>query len=76
MIDPALLRDDLEGVRSALQKRGVDLSSELEELADDVVFLHDGKVEFAGPIAEIKSLTRQNNLERAIAAMMVRGAAA
>jgi len=33
MIDPALLRDDLEGVRSALQKRGVDLSSELEELA-------------------------------------------
>lgn len=52
------------------------IMSELEELADDVVFLHDGKVEFAGPIAEIKSLTRQNNLERAIAAMMVRGAAA
>ena len=52
------------------------IMSELEELADDVVFLHDGKVEFAGPIAEIKSLTRQDNLERAIAAMMVRGAAA
>ena len=52
------------------------IMSELEELADDVVFLHDGKVEFAGPIAEIKSLTRQNNLERAIAAMMIRGAAA
>jgi len=52
------------------------IMSELEELADDVVFLHDGKVEFAGPVAEIKSLTRQNNLERAIAAMMVRGAAA
>ena len=28
-----MLRDDLEGLRSALQKRGVDLSSELEELA-------------------------------------------
>ena len=33
MLDPALLRDNLEGLRSALQKRGVDLSSELEELA-------------------------------------------
>src|SRR4029450_7611328 len=33
MLDPAILRDDLEGLRSALQKRGVDLSSELEELA-------------------------------------------
>ena len=52
------------------------IMSELEELADDVVFLHDGRVEFAGPVAEIKSLTRQNNLERAIAEMMIRGAAA
>jgi seryl-tRNA synthetase len=33
MIDPAILRDNLEGLRSALQKRGIDLSSELEELA-------------------------------------------
>lgn len=52
------------------------IMSELEELADDVVFLHDGRVEFAGPVAEIKSLTRQSNLERAIAEMMIRGAAA
>jgi Cu-processing system ATP-binding protein len=48
---------------------------ELEELADDVVFLHDGHIEFAGPVAEIKSLTSQTNLERAIAAMMQRSAA-
>ena len=33
MIDPATLRDDLEGLRSALQKRGVDIAGELEELA-------------------------------------------
>jgi seryl-tRNA synthetase len=33
MLDPASLRDNLEGLRSALQKRGTDLSSELEELA-------------------------------------------
>jgi Cu-processing system ATP-binding protein len=52
------------------------IMSELEELADDVVFLHDGRVAFAGPVDEIKTLTRQTNLERAIAAMMLRGAAA
>ena len=33
MIDPALLRDHLDVVRGGLQKRGLDLSSELEELA-------------------------------------------
>ena len=52
------------------------IMSELEELADDVIFLNDGRVAFAGPVDEIKTLTRQTNLERAIAAMMLRGAAA
>jgi seryl-tRNA synthetase len=33
MLDPAFLRDNLEAVRSALQRRGVDLSAELDELA-------------------------------------------
>jgi seryl-tRNA synthetase len=33
MLDPAILRENLEALRAALQKRGVDLSSELEELA-------------------------------------------
>ena len=33
MLDPAFLRDNLETVRSGLQKRGADLASELEELA-------------------------------------------
>ena len=33
MLDPAYLRDHLDAVRAALQKRGVDLTSELEELA-------------------------------------------
>ena len=33
MLDPALLRDNLEHVRAALQKRGLDLTAELEELA-------------------------------------------
>jgi seryl-tRNA synthetase len=33
MLDPALLRDDLEAVRAGLAKRGVDVSAELEDLA-------------------------------------------
>ena len=33
MIDPALLRDNLEAVRTALANRGVDMARELEELA-------------------------------------------
>ena len=33
MLDPAFLRDNLEAVRTGLQKRGVDLAGELEDLA-------------------------------------------
>jgi seryl-tRNA synthetase len=33
MLDPALLRDDLEAVRAGLAKRGVDVTAELEDLA-------------------------------------------
>ena len=33
MLDPAFLRDRLESVRTALQNRGVDLTTELQELA-------------------------------------------
>ena len=33
MIDPAILRDNLDSVRTALSNRGVEMTSELEELA-------------------------------------------
>jgi seryl-tRNA synthetase len=33
MLDPAYLRDNLDAVRAGLQKRGVDLTGELDELA-------------------------------------------
>jgi Cu-processing system ATP-binding protein len=46
--------------------------SELEELCDDVAFLLDGVTRFAGPIEELTSITRQANLERAVAALMIR----
>ena len=48
------------------------IMSELEELADDVAFLIDGRVQFAGPVHRLKMETRQLNLERAIAHLMRR----
>ena len=50
--------------------------AELDELCDDVVFLLDGTVRFAGSVHDLKLRTRQFSLERAVAAMMTAGAAA
>jgi Cu-processing system ATP-binding protein len=50
--------------------------TELEELADEVIFISEGKVRFNGSIHQIMDLTRQANLERAIAELMERGEAA
>ena len=53
------------------------IMSELEELADDVAFLLDGQVAFAGSREALLAATRQTRLERAIAHLMLqRGAAA
>lgn len=49
--------------------------SELEELADDIAFVLDGRVRFSGSIHDLKLHTRQLSLERAIAQMMTRTAA-
>jgi Cu-processing system ATP-binding protein len=51
------------------------IMSELEELADDVAFLLDGQVRFAGAVHDLKLRTRQFTLERAIACMMQEEAA-
>jgi Cu-processing system ATP-binding protein len=76
-LDPlssAILKDRLLALRS----EGVTvlvashIMSELEELCDDVAFLLDGVTRFAGPISELTAMTRQANLERAIAALMIR----
>ncbi|HEX7938843.1 MAG TPA: ABC transporter ATP-binding protein [Gemmatimonadaceae bacterium] len=45
---------------------------ELEQVADDVVFLLEGRVRFAGSMAALKEETRQATLERAVAHMMIR----
>lgn len=48
---------------------------ELEELADDVVFLLDGRVRFHGPLTRLMQLTGFARLEKAIAALMQKGGA-
>ncbi len=45
--------------------------SEVEELADDVVFILDGRVRFSGTVSSLKAGTRQHTLERAIAKLMM-----
>jgi hypothetical protein len=37
-----------------------------------VAFLLDGVIRFIGPVKELTTLTRQANLERAIASLMIR----
>ena len=44
--------------------------SEVEELADRVAFLLEGRVRFAGTKDELKALTGESTLERAIARLM------
>jgi Cu-processing system ATP-binding protein len=44
--------------------------SEVEEMADRVVFLQEGRVLFAGAVSEIRQKTGQRRLERAIAHLM------
>lgn len=50
--------------------------NELEELADDVAFLLDGTVRYSGSVDGLMRMTRQSNLGRAIAYLMMKGEAA
>jgi Cu-processing system ATP-binding protein len=49
--------------------------SEVEELADTVIYLLDGRVWFEASIAELLARTGEPNLERAVARMMIRAVA-
>jgi Cu-processing system ATP-binding protein len=49
------------------------IMNELEELADDVAFMLEGRALFVGTLEELKRITCQTTLERAIASMMRRG---
>ena len=50
--------------------------SEIDELADDVVYLADGRVEWSGSLVSLKGDTGHQHLERAIAELMIRKVAA
>lgn len=46
------------------------IMSFVEEMADEIVFLLEGKVYFKGNIAELKSQTKESNFEHAIANLL------
>jgi len=48
--------------------------AEVEELADDVILLLEGRVAFAGSLRQLTQLTGENRLERAVAELMKRAA--
>ena len=80
-LDPVasgVLKDKIRSERSAGKTFILTshIISELEELAEDVAFLHEGRLGFAGPVNELIRSTRQDTLEQAIAQMMKRGWAA
>ena len=77
-VSSGVLKDKLSGERAAGKTFLLTshIMSELDELADDVAFINDGKVAFVGAVTELKRITRQSNLERAIAEMMKHGVAA
>ena len=51
------------------------IMSEVDELADDVIYLSDGMVRYSGALAQLKEEMGNVNLERAIATLMLREAA-
>ena len=50
--------------------------SELEEVSDDIALLVEGRIRFSGPVVDLKRLTRQLSLERAVASFIEGGMAA
>ena len=77
-LDPlasSILKDKILADRSAGKTALVTshIMNELEELADDVAFLLEGNMAFVGTLDELKRITAQSTLERAVATMMTRG---
>ena len=79
-LDPVasgILKDKIRRVRDAgaTVMLSSHLIAELEELAEDLVFLVDGRVRYAGTIAGLKERAGETGLERAMAALLRRGSA-
>jgi Cu-processing system ATP-binding protein len=74
-LDPiasGILKDKIRRVRDA--GRAVIITShilsDLQEISDTVVFLHEGRVRWSGPLAQLLETTHADSLERAIACLM------
>lgn len=79
-LDPVasgVLKDKIRRVRDAggTVLLSSHLMAELEELAEDLVFLVDGQVRYAGALAGLKARTEEASLERAMATVLRRGTA-
>ena len=79
-LDPAsstVLKDKISAERASGRTFIVTshVMSELDEVSDNVVLLCEGRVRYSGPVVDLKRLTRQLSLERAVASFMEEAAA-
>ena len=72
-VSSGILKDKIAAVRDAGRTVVVTshVLSELDALADDIAFLVDGRLRYAGSVHDLKLATRQLSLERAVAQVMV-----
>jgi Cu-processing system ATP-binding protein len=77
-VSSGILKDKIAEVRDSGRTVIVasHVLSELDALADDIAFLVDGRLRYAGPVHDLKLATRQLSLERAIAHVMTEEAVA
>ena len=71
-ISSSLLKDKIHAEKDAGKTIIITshIMSEIQELADTILYLLDGKIFFDGPVDELIKQTGEKNLERAIAKMM------
>jgi len=72
-VSSGILKDKIAEVRDAGRTVVVTshVLSELDALADDIAFLVDGRLRYAGSVHDLKLATRQLSLERAIVQVML-----
>ncbi|MGH1434743.1 MAG: ABC transporter ATP-binding protein [Lewinella sp.] len=64
----ALIREEKQAGKTIMITTHI--MSFVEEIADDIVFLLDGKIYFQGPIQALQEQQQETNLERAIASIL------
>ncbi|MBC8374964.1 MAG: ABC transporter ATP-binding protein [FCB group bacterium] len=71
-VSSSLLKDKINAEKTAGKTVIITshIMSEIQELADTILYLLDGKIFFDGPVDDLIAQTGEKNLERAIAKMM------